>query len=151
MHAAVDLDLARHRGVPAQLPDPDRLHQAWSLPYDDASSIAARDRVLRAWWTAGLHAEVAAALGGTVPPDGSAHRVSDLLWRARLAMGERDAGARVPSLTREALAAARRRSAAWWVSQALELLEAAGAASAEEHDERARIEAALRGGSQRGA
>jgi class 3 adenylate cyclase len=143
MRAAVDLDIGALRESGSPLPDPDRLVDAWALPCDDASFLAARDAVLRAWWWAGRFDEVAATLDRIPLDEGSSPmaRGTVTLWRARLASDEASAVA----LAREALEAVRQWGAAWWIAQSIALLDDAGAATLDERRERLEIEGRLMG------
>jgi hypothetical protein len=77
------------------------------------------------------------AVASSAPPDAGALGKGDrLLWAARLE--------RTASGARDALESFRRTAAAWWIAQALELLEELGDATVNERAERASIEARLR-------
>lgn len=150
MHAAIDLDVAWARGTAISPPAPDRLEEVWRLPYDDPSCVAARDRIFEAWLEAGMSEDVRAAITalGESAIEGSSQLLwGDLrLWTARLALHQDGVDtARVEPVAREALERLRSSDAPWWLGQALELLEAIGAASAEDRAEQEALADQLRG------
>jgi hypothetical protein len=144
MRAAVDQSVAAGTGADPAMPDPDGLRDCWALTYDDPSFIAARDAVLAAWWEDGRFDEVIAALDATpaaAQAPGPLTRGAQLLWRARLGGDETE----IVGQAREALALLRRWDAAWWIEQAIGVLDDAGDATPTERDERRAIRIRLLG------
>lgn len=130
--SALDHLVAAGTDADPATPDPERLLESWTLPDDDPGWVAARDAVLRAWWDAGWFDALLVALDA-MPLDAIGAPLATgaaLLWRAR--MGEDEDS--VVGRAREALRLVRREGAAWWIEQAIGVLDDAGDAT---HDERA--------------
>ncbi|HET7676688.1 MAG TPA: adenylate/guanylate cyclase domain-containing protein [Candidatus Limnocylindrales bacterium] len=146
LHGAVDVLLAPVRGLEPYVPDVERLRPAWSLSFDDASTVASRDRIFEAWQEAGLgqalrHA--VEAVGASLQGRSSlVARGDQLIWQAALSAADGDA-TRAIDLAREALTLLREGRAGYWLALTLRLLERLGAASKAELDEAERLEARL--------
>ncbi len=143
MHAAVDHAVGDASGETTDPPDASRLREAWALGYGDPSFVAGRDGVLQAWWAAGWFDEIAEALAASPEGDAPGPLASGalLLWRARMGRNESDTVA----LAQSALERLRRWDAAWWIEQAIAVLDDAGAATPDDRAERRAIRVRLLG------
>jgi hypothetical protein len=143
MRAALDHQVAAGTGADPVMPDADRLRQTWSLPDSDAASVAARDAILRAWWDDGRFDDLSATLA--VMPDDPVGAplaaAARRLWLARMGATETE----IIGRAREALGLARRWGAAWWIEQAIAILDDAGDATRDEREERRLIRLRLLG------
>lgn len=143
MHAALDHQVAAGTGADPVIPDPDRLREAWSRPDTDAASVAARDAILRAWWDDGRFDDLAATIAAMPddPDEAPLAAAARRLWLARMGATETE----VIGRAREALQLARRWSAAWWIEQAIAILDDVGDASRDEREERRLVRIRLLG------
>ena len=141
--AAMDHQVAAGTGADPVVPDPDGLREAWSLPDGDAASVAARDAILRAWWDDGrFDALVEAVTSMPDDPVGAPlAAAARRLWRARMGATETE----IIGRAREALELARSWGAAWWIEQAIAILDDAGDATRDEREERRLIRRRLLG------
>jgi hypothetical protein len=142
LRAALDHLVAAGTGADPRTPDPDHLRDAWPSPDTDAAFVAARDAVLRAWWDDGRFDDLADALA--MMPDEAGSPLGTgarLLWLARMGADE----ASIVGTAREALARLRRSDAAWWIEQAIGILDDAGDATRDEREERRLIRPRLLG------
>lgn len=143
MHAALDHLVAAGTGADPSIPDPERLLVAWALPETDAGFVAARDAVLRAWWDDGRFDALGAAVDA-MPDDPAGAPLATAarrLWQARMGADE----AEIVGRAREALGLARRWDAAWWIEQAIAILDDVGDATRDEREERRLIRLRLLG------
>lgn len=145
LRAAMAISVAVARGDAAPLPDPDDLRGTWSVPAATPAEVAARDTLLFALIDADRFDEVEAVIAAWVATtdQGSPTLATGAarLWSARFGQDE----SAIVALARQALATLRHHGAAWWSEQAIGILDDAGAATADEREERRRIRLALLG------
>lgn len=143
VRAALDHLVATGTGADPVIPDPARLTETWSRPDPDPTYVAARDAVLRAWWDDGRFDELAAAIAAMPDdPDGAPLAAgARRLWQARMGADE----TAIMTHAREALELSRRWDAAWWIEQAIAILDDVGDATRDEREERRLIRLRLLG------
>ncbi|MFN8619852.1 MAG: adenylate/guanylate cyclase domain-containing protein [Chloroflexota bacterium] len=141
MLAAVGVSLPSDAAILG--PDADHVREVWPLAEGNPSFVAARDAVLQAWWDAGRFDDVIEAVA-LLPADevaGPLLVAGAALWRARLGIDE----SVVVDEARRALELAGRWDAAWWMEQAIAILDDAGAATPDERSLRRSIRVRLLG------
>ena len=141
--AAMDLAFAEAGLQPAFVPELEPRLASFELPYGDPSWIAAVEAVIGSWVEAGALAEARTALDRlrSATEHKSLPRLalaSQALLRSQLLLAEGD-----PTAARVEAGRARETRAPWWRARALRALAATGAASAEELEEAAALEASL--------
>ena len=136
LRAAMAVTVAIARGDAAPLPAADELRDAWAAAGTAPGDIAAIDTLLFALIDADRFDEVEAAIAARTdatrdePP--TLATGAALVWSARFGQDE----AEIVVLARDALAALRHHGAAWWMEQAIGILDDAGAATPDEREER---------------
>jgi hypothetical protein len=124
------------------IPDPGGFAGAWAVSETDVAYVAARDAILRAWWDDGRFDDLVVAVGSMPDdPDDVPLATARRLWLARMGADETE----IIGRARETLELARRWGAAWWIEQAIAILDDAGDATRDEREERRLIRIRLLG------
>jgi hypothetical protein len=142
MRAALEHQVAAGTGADPMIPDPGGFAGAWAVSETDVAYVAARDAILRAWWDDGRFDDLVVAVASMPDdPDDVPLATARRLWLARMGADETE----IIGRARETLELARRWGAAWWIEQAIAILDDAGDATRDEREERRLIRIRLLG------